>query len=750
MTTTPTPQQHLETGSALGHSVPRKDSAQKIRGQARYVGDMEVPGMLHGKVLRSEIPAGRIRSIDASVAEAMPGVVCVLVGTDLLDIDPYYGHAIRDRPIIAIDRVRFAGEPVAVVAAETEAQAEAAVRAIHVEYEPTPAAVDLDGAIGPDAPLVHEEAARGGAFHGLGNLPERMGNVCYRYELNWGDIDQAFADADVVVEGTFEFGSAYQYSMETHACIAQVDGDQITMWDNCQHPFLVRAEMAAVFGVPLSNVRIIVPFLGGGFGGKSYTRLEPLTIAVARKARRPVRVVNRVDEAILTTRQHSCRIHLRTAARADGTLVAREAVCLFDTGAYADNGPRVVATAGDAAHGPYRWEAVSTVADCVYTNVSPAGSYRAFGAVHQQWAGELQVDEIARKLGIDPLEIRRRNLLRPGEDIRPGGKPLDGDLIGDVEKAAAALGWDRPREPWVGRGLSVGVLAAGAHPVSCATVRMEADGVITVNCGTTEVGQGARTVMPQIAAEVLGLPVDRVRMGGTDTDFTPYDRSTGASRSTTVAGLAVQRAAEDLRRQLDDMAGGEAVPGDYMDLMRKHFGFAGGELIGRADVHPEGSGSYAEGPVFWEVAVGAAEVRVDPDTGIVTARRTATIADVGRAINPAFVERQDEGGSIQGLGTGLFEEVVFEGGHLATETLLDYRVPTTRDIPREMSCVIVENADGPGPFGAKGCGEGALAAVAAALATATADAGVPVNQLPLTPERVWRSIQSRNDQRSEV
>ncbi|MEZ5080321.1 MAG: molybdopterin cofactor-binding domain-containing protein [Thermoleophilia bacterium] len=328
-------------------------------------------------------------------------------------------------------------------------------------------------------------------------------------------------------------------------------------------------------------------------------------------------------------------------------------------------------------------------------------------------------------------------------DARDPQEPAGG-LVDDVGENGSA------REEWVGRGLSVGVLAAGAHPVSCATVRLEADGHVTVNCGTTEVGQGARTVMPQIAAEVLGLSVDVVRMGGTDTRFTPYDRSTGASRSTTVAGLAVQRAAEDLRRQLEEIGGGEADPADYRALMQEHFGFTGGELIGRADVHPEGSGSYAEGPVFWEVCVAAAEVEVDPDTGVVRARRTATCADVGRAINPAFVERQDEGATMQGLGTGLFEEVLFEGGRLATETLLDYRVPTTLDVPAEMSCVIVENADGPGPFGAKGCGEGALAAVAGAMATALADAGVPMNQMPLTPERVWRRIQMRNDADPEV
>jgi CO/xanthine dehydrogenase Mo-binding subunit len=725
---------------AVGASVARVDAAEKLRGQARYVGDTGVPGMLHGKVLRSQVPRARILGIDASEAERMPGVVCVLVGSDLDDLDPYYGHAIRDRPIIAIDQVRFAGEPVAAVAARTEAQAEAALAAIRVDLEELPAVTDVVAAMAEDAQLVHEEPARGGAFHGLGNLPERLGNVCYRYEIERGDVEAAFAAADVVVEDEYEFGSAYQYSMETHACIAHVEGEDITLWANCQHPFLVRAEMAAVFGVPLTRVRIMVPFLGGGFGSKSYTRLEPLTIALARKAGRPVRIVNRVDESMLTSRQHGMRARMRTAATADGRLLAREAVCWFDTGAYADNGPRVVATGGDAAPGPYRWDAMRVVADCVYTNTSPSGSYRAFGAVHMQWIGEMQVDEVARRTGVDPLEIRRRNLLAPGEEVRPGGRPCDADLVGDVEKVAEAVGWDEPKAPWTGRGLSVGLLAAGAHPVSTATCRMEADGSVTLLVGTTEVGQGARTVMAQIAAEVLGLAPERVRTQATDTRYTPYDRSTGASRSTTVAGLAVKRAADDLLAKLTAIAGETPAPDDYVALMRRHFGFAGGELVGHGEVHPEGSGSYAEGPVFWEVCVAAAEVAVDPATGIVTVRRTATCADVGRAINPAFVERQDEGATLQGIGTGLFEELVYADGVLATDTLLEYRVPTTEDVPAETACVIVENADGPGPFGAKGCGEGGLAAVAGALATALADAGVPMTRMPLTPERVWRRI----------
>jgi CO/xanthine dehydrogenase Mo-binding subunit len=735
------------TAGQIGVSRPRRDAHEKLRGQAQFVGDMLVPRMLHGGVLRSPIAHGRILSIDTTAAAAIPGVVCVLTGADLQDIDPYYGHAIKDRPIVAIDKVRFHGEQVAAVAAETRAAAAAAVEAIVVEYEELPVVANVGDALAEGATLVTERETTPGLFHGLGELAPRDGNVCYRYRLDKGEPEAVFAHADIVVEGEYVFPSVYQYAMETHTVIAQVEGDEITLWAACQHPFLVRAEIADLFRVPIANVRIQVPYLGGGFGSKSYTKLEPLTVALARKAGRPVKIQNRVGESMVTTRRHNMRCGMRTAATADGRLLARDVTCLFDTGAYADNGPRVVATAGDAAPGPYRWTAYRVDAACVYTNLAPAGSYRAFGATHLQWIGESQVDEVARRAGLDPLEVRRQNLLVPGEEVRSGGKPLDADLVGDVGKVAAAVGWQEPKGPLVGRGVSVGLLAAGAHPVSSAVCRLEADGRVVVLVGTTEMGQGPRTAFAQIAAEELRIDSDRVTVRGADTRFTPYDRSTGASRSTTIAGLAVQRAAADIRGQLERIAGtSEIDPGDYLALMRKHFGFSGGELIGRGEVVPVGSGSFAEGPVFWEVCVGAAEVEVDPSTGFVRVRRTATAADVGRAINPQLVERQDEGATLQGLGNALFEEMVYEDGLLLNDTLLDYRVPSFEDLPDAMTCVIVENEDGPGPYGAKGCGEGALAAVPAAIVNALADAGVPMSELPLTPERVWRRIQELKEE----
>jgi len=729
------------TGSQIGRSHPRLDAGEKLRGQAQFAGDLLVPRMLHGRVLRSPFAHARIAALDVSAAEAMPEVVCVLTGKDLADIDPYYGHAIKDRPIVAIDKVRFHGEPVAAVAAETPAAAAAALEAIHVEYEDLPVVATLEDALADDATLVNDRPTRPGLFHGLGELPEREGNVCYRYRIDRGEPEAVFARADIVVEGEYTFPSVYQYAMETHTVVAQVEGDEITVWASCQHPFLVRAELADLFRVPVANVRIVVPYLGGGFGSKSYTKMEPLTVALARKAGRPVRIQNRVSESMVTTRRHNMRCRMRTAANAEGRLLARDVECWFDTGAYADNGPRVTATGGDAAPGPYRWTAFRVDAACVYTNTAPSGSYRAFGATHLQWIGESQVDEIARRAGRDPLDVRRLNLLTPGEEVRSGGKPLDADLVGDVEKVAAAVGWDEPRRPRVGRGVSVGLLAAGAHPVSSAVCRLEADGRVVVLVGTTEMGQGPRTAFAQIAAEEIGVEPDRVAVRGADTRYTPYDRSTGASRSTTLAGLAVQRAAADIRAQLDRVAeASEIDPSDHVALMRRHFGFAGGELIGRGEVAPVGTGSYAEGPVFWEVCVGAVELEVDEDTGFVRLLRTATAADVGRAINPQLVERQDEGATLQGIGNAIHEEMVYEEGLLLNDTLLDYRVPGFEDLPDEMSCVIVENGDGPGPYGAKGCGEGALAAVPAAIVNALADAGVPMNELPATPERVWRRI----------
>jgi CO/xanthine dehydrogenase Mo-binding subunit len=758
--------------TAIGHDVPRVDARAKATGETTYAGDIRVAGMTHGRILRSPYAHAKIVKIDASRAKALPGVVAVLTGPDVLDINPYYGHAIKDRPLIAIDRVRFVGEPVVAVAAETPAIADEAITLIDVTYEELPAVVTMEMALAESAPRLHiTELLKSGLFHGLGELKAEPGNNCYHHAFARGEVEEIFAKADVVVEGEYRFPGVYQYAMEPHTTIAQWDGDEVTITSSCQHPFLVRAEIADLFGLPNNNVRIIVPYLGGGFGSKSYTKMEPITTALARKARRPVRIANSVDESMVTTRRHGMKAWMRTAADATGRLLAREVRAWFDTGAYADNGPRVVATGADAAPGPYRWEAVKVDAWGVYTNTSPAGSYRAFGATHLQWCGEAQIDEIARKCGLDAIQIRERNLLTPGEQVRPGGKPLDADLIGDIRIAAKGLDWDSPKPANVGRGVSVGLLAAGAQPVSTSFARMEADGYVALHVSSTEVGQGARTVFSQIVAEELALPVSKIKVIGGDTRVTPYDRSTGASRSTTLAGMGVLRASVDLKQQLlaiaervyglpvaalelrDGAVWHEGESKTYPELIKAHFGMVGGELIGRGEVRPEGrdDGSYAAGPVFWEVCIGGVELEVDPDTGKVTVRKVVSVADVGKALNPRLVEAQEMGGIMQGLGNAVFEEMLFDPstGQLANSTLLDYHVPTFEDIPETFVSNIVENGDGPGPYGAKGVGEGSLAGTAAAVVTALYDLGIHVDQLPVTPERVWRWLQARDAQQGE-
>ena len=358
--------------SAIGQSVERADGRLKLSGQAEFTGDLRLPGMLYGAVLHSPVAHARIRSIDIAAAEKADGVAAVLTGDDLSDIDPYYGHALRDRPVVAIGKVRFLGEPVAVVAAETQAIADEAVTLINVEYDDLPVAASAGRrAEHGRAPGPREAGPAGQPRTGLATCPTPTATPATATRSAAATIGRAFADAAVVVEGEYTFPAVYQYSMETHTTIAHWHGGELTLWSSCQHPFLVRQEIAVLFGLPLDQVRIIVPFLGGGFGSKSYTKMEPLTAAIARKAGRPVRILNAVHESMITTRRHNMTARMRTAAAADGTVLGRDCQAWLDTGAYADNGPRVTATAGDAAPGPYRWQAVAVEANCVYTNTGP-------------------------------------------------------------------------------------------------------------------------------------------------------------------------------------------------------------------------------------------------------------------------------------------------------------------------------------------------------------------------------------------
>lgn len=724
----------------VGRNVARVDGVEKVTGKAKFVGDLNVPGMLYGKILRSPYPHARIRSIDASQAEALAGVAAVLTAADISDLNPIY----NGRPVIAMNKVRYVGEPVAAVAADDLATADEALSLIQVDYEELPAAVGIEAALEKDAPLIHEE---------------KGGNVGTHEKVSRGDVDQGFAESDEIAEDWFTFPMVYHYAMEPHSAIAHYAEDEITVWSSAQHPFQVRGDISRVFKVPASRVRMIISYLGGGYGSKSYTKFEPLVVALARKAGRPVRICNSVGESMVTVRRHGARVRVKTGVKRDGMIMAREAEIYLDTGGYDDNGPQVTARSATRVIGPYWIPNIRTNAYQVYTNTGSAGSYRAIGAPQVIYAGESQIEMLAAKIGMDPAELRLKNLLKKGEELRSGLKGIDANLAASLKSLVRESGWKKTiKKKRAAIGMGCAITNAGATPVSVALIRMQSDGIASIAAGSTEMGQGVRTTLTQIAAEELTLPMESFRMLGADTKVTPYDSSTGSSRSTTLMGTAVQKAARDLKQQLIKIGAqtmgvkpsqvqvedGALICGEsrlsFKEAFERRFGKgSGGEMIGRGEAGPEITDNKL--PVFWEVGMGSAEVAIDHETGEVKLKKFISVADVGKAIHPAHCVAQEEGAAMQGIGHTFFEQLIYDNGQLINPNLVDYRVPTFSDIPEEFHTVLVENGDGPGPFGVRGMAEGGILSVAPSVCNAIDRAtGVRIKDLPLTPERVWRAL----------
>ena len=731
----------------VGHSVPRVDGIEKVTGKAKFLGDLVIPGMLHGKILRSSYPHARILSVDTSKAEVLPGIAAVLTAADLGDVVPTYSG----RPVIAESKVRYVGEPVVALAAADLATAEEAISLVDVRYEELPAVIGIDAARVADAMLLHEG---------------HRANICSHERVERGNIQEGFAQSDLVVEDHFSFPMVYHYAMEPHSVIAHWDDEGVTIWSSAQHPFQVRNDIAKVFHVPPSRVRIVISYLGGGFGSKSYTKFEPLVVALARKARAPVRVCNSVSDSMVTVRRHAAKVRLKTGFKQDGAIMAREAEIYLDTGAYDDNGPQVTVRAATRVLGPYRIPNILTNAYSVYTNAGSAGSFRAIGAPQVIFAGESQIDIAAARLGMDPAELRLKNLLRKGEELRPGLKGIDANLASGLKKLINVSQWKDFAEG-APVGLACAVTNAGATPVSVAMARMQSDGIVTILAGSTEMGQGVRTVLAQIAAEELTVPLEQIRTLGADTKVTPYDSSTGSSRSTTCMGNAVQAAARDLKKQFIKIAAeafrvprsqvklqeGALVCGEarlsFKEALERRFGKgSGGELIGRGETGPDITNEQL--PVFWEVGMGMVELDVDEETGRVRITRLVSVADVGKAIHPQGCIGQEEGAAMMGIGHTFFEQMEYDAnGQLLNPNLVDYRVPTFNDVPDEFHTVLVENHDGPGPYGVRGMGEGGLLSVAPSVTNALARAtGVRIKDLPLTPERVWRALKQKKAESS--
>ncbi len=746
----------------VNHSVPRRDGRVKVTGRATFVSDLRLIGMAYAKVLRSPYAHAKIVSIDTSRAEARRGVYCVLTGNNLEGLNPYYGHAVKDHPLLAIEKVRYAGEPVAAVVAVDERTAFEALEYIDVKYEELKPVLTPQEAMEKDAPLIHQRKFEAGALRGFeGEVTAGKGtNICQEHHLKWGDVEKAFKEAAAVVEGEYYFPMTYAYAMEPYVAIAEVSDEGVTIYSSAQHPFMVRHDLKSVFNLPVSAVRLIVPFVGGGYGSKSYTKIEPLVAACSWKAKRSVKLQLTVEEAMLTTRSDDAYTWMRTAVDANGKIIARQARIYMNTGAYAENSPLVVEKSTNRCVGPYAIPNVQIDNYSFYTNTVPASSYRGFGCAQVTLPGESQIDELATKIGKDPYEFRLMNAAKPGEEFFPGMRPFDGTLKEDLEIAAKAVGWKEPLEKGRGRGVACSGSDAGAYPLTSTAIRVYADGSASLMTGSTELGQGSHTVLPQIAAEELGIPVDNVRVVSSDTAITPYDRSTGASRTTTLMGRAVMEASREAIQQMVKMAAdvlkvkveeiqvikggvrcGEAQL-NWSEVISKYYALPDGEVIGRAYIRKDGD--FAKLPVFWEVACTGVELSVDEETGKIQMEKLATVGDVGLAINPALAEGQDIGAATMGMGIGLFEELVYDGPQLVNGSILDYRVPRFSDLPKKVELHLVQNQDGVGPYGAKGGGEASLNSMAANIANAVDRAtGVRIREAPLTPERVWRALRNK-------
>jgi len=755
------------TGSGTS---PRLDFIDKVTGRAEFVSDVTVPGMLHGKILRSTIPHGRITRLDASAAMAIPGVVAVLTGADVAGLNAHWGLYLKDRPLIAVDRVRYVGEPVAMVAAVDERTAEEALDAIDVDYEPIAFVTDAVEAMGADAPLLHDAPDTLRDFYFKGEAkPVRGTNIFQKYEYAHGDVDKAFTEADRVFEDTFSFPMVFHYAMEPHCVVAAYAEGAFTLWSCGQSPTAIQKVISRVFDVPLANVRIISPFVGGGFGGKASVKIDPLVAALAWKAKRPVRVCLSISESMLTCRRLSAAVTVKTGVRADGTILAKSVRIVMNGGAYADTGPAVAIKAANRSIGPYHVPNLKLESYAVYTNTVPGAAFRSIGGPQAVWASESQMDTIAHALGLDPVDLRYRNMLKPGEHVRPDLRAIDVDMaeaLGLASQAMSRLESAAPGQP-TAKGVAVGASDPGIMAVAAVLIRLKIDGSVLVIANSVEIGQGIRDVLRSFTAELLGQPRDAVTVMTPDTGLAPFDWGTGASRSSVMMGMAIEDAAADIRRQLADMAaaafdadpasielreGGIAAEGRqwrFSELMHAYFGIDSGEVIGIGRISPRSrGGTLAQAPLFWETAAGMCSIDVDEDTGEIHVRRYVSVADVGRVLNRPAAEGQDEGAAIQGLGHALSEELVYADGQPINGSMIDYHVPTIDEVPEDFVTVLIESGTGPGPGGARGMGEGAILPVAPAIANALASRyGIRIRDLPLTPERVWRALRDRKEGR---
>lgn len=754
------------------------DAHERVTGRVQYVMDVAVPGMLHAKLLRSSSAHARIARLDVSRARALPGVVSVLTGADLVAdsaLFPYFGPVFRDQPVLAVGKVRYVGEPIAAVAAVDLDVAQEAVDLITVEYEEIPAVFDALEALKPDAPLVHEEPPRlGQTFADVIVHAQAGTNICNHFKLRKGDVEAGFAASAHVFEDTFTSPPVQHVPLETHVVVASVTSAGVTCWSSTQIPYIVRSQLAEIFKLPASKVRVIVLTLGGGYGGKCYPKIEPLTAVLAAASGRPVRLHLTREEEFVTITKHGVSIRMKTGLDANGKILARKSTCYFNTGAYADIGPRLIKNGGYGTGGPHAIDNVWVDSYAIYTNIVPAGAFRGYGISQAAWAYETQMDMIAERLKMDPLELRRRNLLKDGDTVMTGEPIVDAHFRELLDTAADGIGWDftswdqKPEVVDGGRkvrakGLSCIIKGTVTPSTSTAAAKLNEDGSLQILTSSVEMGQGLQTAMAILAAEAMSLPIGRVSVSSPDTEFTPYDQQTSSSRSTQAMGSAVVSAVEEIKVRLRNLASdqlevsaedlefsnGRIQPRDAPDR-----GLDYGEVVRRDRAgNIQGTGSFQTkggldpdtglgiGSVHWHQAVGAAEVEVDLETGHVQLMRYHAGVYSGRTINPVQAELQTEGNVAFGLGQALYEEMLFDNGQLQNGNLGDYMIASIEDMPAELQVAVLEN---PEANEIHGIGETSLPPVMPAVGNAVYRAtGVRIVDLPITAEKVLRGLAER-------
>lgn len=781
----------------VGKPVPKVDAVKLVQGKPAFADDFHLPGMLVAKVLRSPVAHARIKRIDVSKAKALPGVHAVLTWKDIPRVP--YSTAGQSDPIpgpldtFSLDnKVRFVGDRVAFVAAETEEIAEQALKLIEVEYEPLPAVLDPEEAMQPGAPVIHDEPE----YVPFGESdPQR--NLAAQIRIDIGDVEQGFAEADYIFEGEYEVPKVQQAHIEPHVVITYWDeDDRLVIRTSTQVPFHVRRQLAPVLGLPVKRIRVIKPRIGGGFGGKQEVLIEDVAAHLTIATGRPVKYeYTREEEFTAARSRHPMKIRLKTGVKKDGTITANAMYVLTDTGAYGCHALTVTGNTGHKAmalyvgDGPYRQRPnIRFYADIVYTNHPPAGAYRGYGVPQGFWAVERHMEKIARALGMDPLEFRLKNALREGE-LHPfstawsEGREPRPEVIATcgleecVRQGRAAIGWDDkfgnpdwhqvPGKPHLRRGIGVALVMQGtAIPyldMGGASIKMNEDGSFNLLVGATDLGTGSDTVLAQMAAEVLGVPVEDIVVYSSDTDFTPFDKGAYASSTTYISGAAVVRAAQQVAERIKARAakmlnargdGPEVAPEQITLADRKALApdgrFVTLEEVAINALHHEDQeqimavASYMSPVAPPPFAAQFAEVTVDTQTGQVTVDRLLMAVDSGVIVNPLTASGQIEGGMTQALGYAVCEELTYDAqGRPQERSFRDYHIFRAHEMP-QLETIFVETFEPSHPFGVKAVAEIPMDGVAPAVANAVYDAlGVDLDANPLTPERVWRALRRK-------